>query len=786
MYRGSSDEAPQRLNNGCSGVVNPLMNRELESSAGASAPKPQPFRVGTWEVDPRLNRIRGPGGETRVEPKVMKVLLRLARDPGDPVGKDELLRDIWGVATEDVLSRAISHLRRAFSDDAKNPQIIETVYKVGYRLIADVARVRAQTMRRLTAIMFTDMVGYTALMQEDESSATTLRDRHRTVLRESIEAHQGEIVQFYGDGTLSVFPSAVQAVDAAVDIQRRFQRDPPPIPVRIGLHIGDIVHDRDGVHGDGVNVAARVQALAVPGSVLISGRVYEELKNHPRLPTRALGDFELKNVERPLSIHAVAASALAVPSPADLSSSRDRTQKSIAVLPFVNMSSDLENEYFTDGITEEILNTLVKFDDLKVTARTSSFVFKGRHEDVREIGRALNVGAVLEGSVRKAGNRVRITAQLVDTADGYHLFSNSYDRVLEDIFAVQDEIARTIAGELRVLFPVAGAHTPTTVRKPTESSEAYSLYLRGLHCWNQMTPETTQEALRHFRDALALDPDFALAHTGVARCYTHLGAQGRLPSEEAYPAAQEAAQRAIELDPEIAMGHVSLGMVRLFYDWDLEAARSCLERAIKLNPGSAEVRHWAGYYYMVSGHFDEFLETAQVAASLDPLSLLSLDLLGTANIFAGRPRDSLIHYDRALEIDPTFRTAIEGRAMAYDRLGEHDRAIEEFLRYRALTPGGVGGLGSGASLFARAGRTEEALGYLAELEELERTSPELTLHFDFMVALTALARIDEAVERLERAIEARIGFVVFVRHTFPWENLRPDPRMDEILAAVGL
>ena len=189
---------------------------------------------------------------------------------------------------------------------------------------------------------------------------------------------------------------------------------------------------------------------------------------------------------------------------------------------------------------------------------------------------------------------------------------------------------------------------------------------------------------------------------------------------------------------------------------------------------------------MASGHFDEFLETAQVAASLDPLSLPALDTLGTAHLFVGRPRDSLIHYDRALEIDPTFRTAIEGRSQAYDRLGEHDRAIEEFLRYRALTPGGVGGLGTGAYLFARAGRTEEALGYLAELEELERTSPELPIHFDFMVALIALGRIDEAVERLERAIEARTGYVVFVRHTFNWEDLGLDPRMDEILGAVGL
>ena len=247
--------------------------------------------------------------------------------------------------------------------------------------------------------MFTDMVGYTALIQEDEVSATTLRDRHRTVLREGIEAHEGKIIQFYGDVTLSVFPNAVQAVDAVVDIQRLFQLA-PPIPVRIGLHIGDVVHDQDGVHGDGVNVAARVQGLAIPGSVLISGGVYEELKNHPRLPTRALGDFELKNVQRPVSIHAVTASALRFRSRAGSTRNSfarrsvvqrraEQIKKFIAVLPFVNMSSDVENEYFTDGITEEMLNAMVKFDDLKVTARTSSFAFKGRHEDVRDIGRAV-------------------------------------------------------------------------------------------------------------------------------------------------------------------------------------------------------------------------------------------------------------------------------------------------------------------------------------------------------------------------------------------------------------
>ena len=632
--------------------------------------------------------------------------------------------------------------------------------------------------------MFTDMVGYTALMQEDEAKATELRNRHRTVLRQEIEGQRGEIVQFYGDGTLSVFPSAVQAVGAAVAIQRRLQID-PPIPVRIGLHIGDVIHDQDGVHGDGVNVASRVQGLAIAGSVLVSGRVRDELENHPHIPTLFLGDFQLKNVRRPKAIHAVTAPELAVPAASELSSGGERARRSIAVLPFARLSPDAADEYFADGVTEEILNVLVRFEDLRVTARTSSFAFKGRHEDVRQIGRELSVDTVLEGSVRKAGNRVRITAQLIDTADGYHLFSNSYDRVLEDIFAVQDEIARTIARELRVIFPARTSGAPV-VRKPTQNADAYNSYLRGLHCWNRWTPDATQEALGHFRDALALDPGFALAHTGIARCYGQLGAMGRVPSDVAYPAAAAAARRAIELDPEIAESHISLSLVKLFYEWDLEAAHACLERAIRLSPSSAEARQWAGYCHIASGRFADLLETAETATLLDPLSLTALDLLGTAHVVSGSPEEALVHFQRAIAIDPTFRSAIEGRAFAYDRMGEHERAAEELLRYRALTPGGSGGLSTAVYILARAGRTEEALTCLAELEQLERDTPDRNLHIDFTVALTGLGRVDEAFGRLERAIEARSGAVVFVRHGFVWESLRDDPRFDGMLGAVGL
>ena len=287
--------------------------------------------------------------------------------------------------------------------------------------------------RFLAAIMFTDMVGYTAQMQKDEGLAKVNRDRHRQVLQDHVQSHAGKILQYYGDGTLCVFESAVEAVRCAIKIQTELQKD-PPIPLRVGIHAGDIVYDNEGVYGDAVNVASRIENLSVAGSVLISEKVMFELKNHPGLSAESLGYFNLKNVKYPMEIFAVSSNQLAIPDPETIKKERVREKKSIAVLPFVNMSADPENEYFSDGITEELLNTLSKIEGLQVTARTSSFAFKNRNIDVREIGTQLEVKTVLEGSVRKAGNKVRITAQLINTADGYHLWSETYDRQLDDIF----------------------------------------------------------------------------------------------------------------------------------------------------------------------------------------------------------------------------------------------------------------------------------------------------------------------------------------------------------------
>ncbi len=639
-------------------------------------------------------------------------------------------------------------------------------------------------MRKLSAIMFTDMVGYTALMQQDERRATELRDRHRTVLRETIESHAGEIVQFYGDGTLSVFPSAVRSVEAAIEIQSRFRTD-PVIPVRIGLHVGDVVHDEDGIHGDGVNVAARVEGLGIPGAIMISERVRKELANHPRFEVVDLGRFALKNVSAPMAIAAVVAPTVIVPTPAELGTAAVTSTKSIAVLPFASFSPNPDDEYFADGVTEEILNALAQFDGLKVTARTSAFAFKGRHTDVREIGRMLGVGFVLEGSLRKSGDRVRITAQLIDTADGYHLFSNTYDRVVDDIFEAQDDIARTIAGELRVLLPTGGDAGPV-VRPPTSDPDAYDAYLRGLHAWNQWTPDASRRALDHFRAATRHDPDFALAYTGVSRCLAHLGALGRLAKSDMYEEMDAAVRRAISLDPNNAECLAAQASMKLFYDLDLSGAKRAFDRAVAVSPGIAETHHFRSYYFMAVGDHEAMVEAAETAAHLDPLSPVMLNQLGRVLAMAGRPAEAIPVFERALEVNADFRAAVEGLSVAHDMLGNHAQAVELAERFRSMTPGQTGGVAPLVRAYSGAGNTERAEHYLATLEERARTDLEGEHNLELSTCYVALGRIDEAIECIRRAVEGGEGGLIFVRYAPPWRGLSGHPRFEEIMAPLGL
>src|SRR5215204_4018460 len=439
-------------------------------------------------------------------------------------------------------------------------------------------------MRQLAAILFADMTGYTALMQENEQLARTKRQRLKDVLETTIQKYNGKTLQYYGDGSLSIFNSAIDGVHCAVNMQQQLQQH-PLVEVRMGLHSGDVTIEEEAIYGDGVNLASRIESLAVPGSVFISEKVFDEIRNQENIKTREMGYFEFKNVQRPVRVFAITNNGIVVPTREALQGKTAQPTNRLAVLPFVNMSADPENEYFSDGITEELLNALTKVEGLQVTSRTSAFAYKGKHDDVRDIGIKLNVDKILEGSVRKSGNRVRITAQLINAADGYHLWSENYDRNLTDIFEVQDEISGIIANKLRENLTLKEQSAPL-VKVPTKNMAAYTCYLKGLHFRNKLTPADERKAIECCEKAIDIEPDYAEAYAMSAMAYGHLGSTGQVLPQKAFEIVHRFADKALELDSNLAEGYIAKGNAYLYYDWKWKEAFEALQKAIEINPGA--------------------------------------------------------------------------------------------------------------------------------------------------------------------------------------------------------
>jgi TolB-like protein/Flp pilus assembly protein TadD len=459
------------------------------------------------------------------------------------------------------------------------------------------------------------------------------------------------------------------------------------------------------------------------------------------------------------------------------------TEKSIAVLPFANMSGAPEDEYFSDGIAEEIINALAKVEGLRVAARTSAFSFKGQKTDIPEIARKLNVTTVLEGSVRKAGKRLRITAQLIDVADGCQLWSERFDRELDDIFAVQDEIASAIAKKLEVSVS-GGAHGPL-VKKATRNMEAYESYLKGRHAWERFGTNL-YAAVEHFERAVALDPEFAPAYAGIADAYGTLGFTGAMRPREAMPKAKAAATRAVQLDSQLAEAQCALGYVALLYDWDWPAAEKAFLRSIELNPNYSHVMHHYGHLYhaFVSYRIDEGIELCRRAAEIDPLAGYSLHGW-LANLYvAGRTAEAIEHLQKELTRDPSAFHLRRLLALCYTeqgRMEEARAAIEEAVRTSGRHPWAVGELGG---LHARCGRTAEAEALQAELVARSRSTYIQPTIMAFIPAW--LGKFEEGFAYLEQAIEERDGVIIAVT---TWPNCRPfwnHPRFAEILKRLNL
>jgi TolB-like protein/Tfp pilus assembly protein PilF len=517
-----------------------------------------------------------------------------------------------------------------------------------------------------------------------------------------------------------------------------------------------------------------------------------------------------------MEIWAVSNPGLAVPDPSAMASRPSQGRTSVAVLPFVNMSSHAENEFFSDGVTEELINALTRINGLHVTARTSSFAFKGLQKDVRSIAEELGVATVLEGSVRRAGDRVRITAQLIDATDGYHLFSKSYDRKILDLFQTQDEIAETIAAELKDRFDpepsaVQGEHEPPASvsgrdeprqggegwRPPSRplrtrhaehfhDAEAYTEFLKGIHKFNQWTPEGARGALRHFQRSIELDPTCALPHSGIANAYTFLAALGQMPGDVAYARAKKAAERGLELEEGVAEAHAALATVLFFHDWDFQGAYRHFQKALTLTPGSASLRRLYAMYLSAMGDFHAAEDELLSALESDPLSGVVRTALGEVLLKSGRGAEAREHFAAVLELDPEFRAARELLGWAHLSDGDAGEALREWeeLAKRTYDPFKV--IPHRIWALTALGRTDEARKLLLLLRERREREPEIALEVDFALAHLGLGDHESALDYLERAVDRRLGAVVFLNVIPPLQRLRSHPRFQAMVERIGI
>jgi TolB-like protein/class 3 adenylate cyclase len=552
--------------------------------------------------------------------------------------------------------------------------------------------------RRLAAIFAGDIAGYSRLMGADEEGTLRQLKAHRKELVDpKITEHRGRIVKTTGDGMLVEFVSVVDAVRCAVDIQRGMVERNAEVPVekriefRIGINIGDIIIDGDDIFGDGVNVAARLQALADSGGIMVSGIVHDQVRDKLSFGFEDLGEQAVKNIARPVGVHRVQISELHAPTAVKLGTAGNMpisSRPSIAVLPFANMSGDPEQEYFADGIVEEIITALSHMRWLSVIARNSSFTYKGKSVDVKQVGRDLGVRYVLEGSVRKGGNRLRITGQLIDTSTGAHLWADRFDGATEDIFDLQDQITAKV---LSAIAPkLEQAEIERAKRKPTENLDAYDYFLRGMAGIHQWTKDSNDEALRLFYRSIELDPGFASAYGMASWCFVWRKVNGWMNDRANEVAeAERLARRAVELGPDDAIALSGGGYALVFVAHDLDNGPAFIERALALNPNLSWALHSSGWTKAFLGEPDaaiKHLSDAMRLSPLDPLSFRAQGGIAFANFLAGRYDEAISWAEKALRERPNYLAAIRELAAASALAGRLPEAQRAMAQLRQIDP----------------------------------------------------------------------------------------------------
>ncbi|MDA4125413.1 MAG: hypothetical protein OK438_08230 [Thaumarchaeota archaeon] len=640
-----------------------------------------------------------------------------------------------------------------------------------------------QAERRLAAIMFTDIVGYTTLSQTNESQALERLEEHRKLLRSIFPKHGGNEIKTIGDAFLVEFPSALEAVLCSTEIQQQMHDRYGNLPqdrriqIRVGVHLGDVVHSQGDILGDAVNVSSRIEPLAEPGGVCISEQVYDHVRNKIDHPLEKLEGKTLKNVRLPIDVYKIVM-------PWESQTEKQDTvldTKRVAVLPLKNMSPDPNDEYFADGMTEELITALSSVTELTVIARTSIMQYKDAPKRIADIGRELNVGTLIEGSVRKAGNKVRITIQLIDARNEGHLWAQSYDKELNDIFAIQSEVAQKVAEALKV--QLVESEKRRIGRGTTKNPEAHSLYLKGIFYWNKRNPEALRRAVELFEQAIVLDQTFALGYAAIANCYNVISANNYDDSATYYPKAKEYALKALSLDDDLAEAHTVLAAVSGAYERDLTKAEAEFKRAIELNPSYPTAHQWFSQLLAWEKRQAESWAEINRAVELSPLSLIINTNLSNAYYYRGELDNAIEQAKRVIDMDPSFSGAYAALAEAYLAKSMNAEALQAAETFAKLVDPAEGKLGF-AYVYAGTERPDECRVLLSELEkDYQKThvSPSFLAQIHFR-----LGENDAGFEWLERAYNAYDRSIYTIAVERDLDRVRTDPRYLSFIDKIGL